>query len=287
MRLSGPLLKGVHSAAWAVALEPLSWWGAGTVSRLRDHADKRLPDYASLAHEMVFITISSCGPSGCNSSTLFEALVDHMMRVYGTNLSLGSLLMLSLHVAPLSRIRSDERVGLTRLSETALREAMSFPMDTFLRGLRRVFPRYSGRMRCWAFPDLWEPFPRESGYSLWYASRIVTAFDPVLSEVREGWRVSRGLAIMLRQRIGCRVPGSEDVDWLYRRACARLGADYLSFRRRGLEKMFEDVRACSEGRWGDVGGSLGSVADIVAMSLFYYRWSCIGETMLYDRAILE
>ncbi len=287
MRLSWPFLRAVHSAAWAVALEPLSWRGAGTVSRLRDHADKRLPDYVSLAHEIAFITMLSCKHPGCVSNDLFETLVDHMMHVYRTNLSLGSMLMLSLHVAPLSRTSSDEDIGPARLSEIALREAMSFSMDSFLRGLRRVFPRYSGRMRCWAFPDLWEPFPGETRYSLWDASRIVTAFDPVLGEVREGWRVSRGLATVLRHRIGCRVPGSGDVDWLYRRACARLGSDYLSFRRRGLERMLEDIRACSEGRLEAVGGSLGSVADIVTMSLFYYRWSCVGETMLYDRAGLE
>lgn len=267
------------AAGAALSLEPLAWRGPGTVSRFRDHEDKGLTSYVALSHRLRYVSDRECRkPLGCRGHHLFRALAEDMIMVFSTNLSLGSLLQLSLHLAPYSRppVHSGDKPNPRRLSERALGEAMMFPFSTFLNTLRVIVPRYAGRLRSWLFPDIGEPWPRDSGLTLWRASRLVSEFDPVFREVYEGWPGARRLALTLVSRVGGRVPSSSDIEWLYREACALMGRDYLAFRRMGVREMSRQVRACAEGRMEEATVSLGSIADVVVMAVFYHlveAWS--------------
>jgi len=273
------------AAAVALALEPTAWLGLGTVSRTRDHPDKKLQDYLILAANAgeAFRALCEGGvpePPGSKLPQLVAAAHKHA----STNLALGSLFLLYYNVVAACAYgeTEPERVA-ERAHSLLLRDSLVWLYDA----LRAARAKHVHPAKSSFWPDVTGPMylleRRKYERSPAAASlKLLSAHDPVLREASEGFPLAKLLASRYVEKAGCRVPGSGDVDFLLLEVCSKR-LDALAFRRLGLERAEALRRECSEGRAPALKPpeeSLGSVADVAALALFYICLKCCEEWLV-------
>ncbi|MEM1619249.1 MAG: triphosphoribosyl-dephospho-CoA synthase [Fervidicoccaceae archaeon] len=269
------------AASIAIALEPTAGTGAGTVSRARDHRDKTLQSYVVLSHLVRSAFEELCEELPKPPGSRLPKIVGEATRAMGSNLAAGSLLLLYYNVAAAchdERVESPAGNGRAALA-LALRDPASILFDV----IREVSPSHVLPSSSSFWPDVRSPLytlerRRFEARPLGLALRLLARRDPVVEELVTAFaRTSRLAEERLSER-GCAVPTSSEIDELYLRVCSKV-EDYLIFRRRGAERARELKEECAKGRLPELSEeeSMGSVADLVAVVLYYVCNECIEE----------
>ena len=260
------------AASIALSLEPTCWEGLGTVSRMRDHSDKKLQDYIVLSHVLkdLFRKLRFVRERPGVIGYMLPGIVECMLRVAGTNLSFGSIFLLYYNVA------ASYITGSSNPDEVAVKAQSLIVQDNpiwYYRALAIVKPSFIRRSKAPLYPDLNDEVDVERffrrGRSFYHLLRL-NINDPVSREAVESFVLTRRTYRDVMRRLECRIPCSSDIDYIHRRlASSRI--DFLVYRRAGFERALELTRSkpLSERE------SMGSIADLTVLTLYYYSLSCM------------
>uniref|UniRef100_A0A7J3ZJD6 Triphosphoribosyl-dephospho-CoA synthase n=1 Tax=Fervidicoccus fontis TaxID=683846 RepID=A0A7J3ZJD6_9CREN len=267
------------AAALAIALEPTGWMGAGTVCRSRDHRDKKMQDYIVASYRVALAFRRLCSsklPKPVGS--LLPAVVSEVHKPFNTNLSLGSLFLLYYNVVAACHDRRvcDIRTNATYAYSLLVSDSLVWLFDS----IRELSPSHVRSSRSPFWPNVKSPLygierERYTGSSSMLALKLLSRHDPIFQEASTAFVHTSKLATEYLRKHGCQVPSSSVIDELFKDLCSNF-VDSLLFRKRGLERALEVMLACKAGSMPkfDSRESLGSIADLVTLVLYYISNEC-------------
>lgn len=196
-------------------------------------------------------------------------VLESILNATGKSLVTGEVFLLYLN-AYTACVHGDKIKNMDDNATLATKLAAERGLTDYLRFLSMSRPSYYGRFSHSFFEKL---DPRRS-FSAAAALAKNIPFDPVIYEALHAFPYTRRLAKEALINKRCSLPTSYDIDEMYRNACARY-IDYLVYRRYGLDAAMKTREDCLSG--ADVSYSLGSIADIVGVALYYYFNECFAN----------
>lgn len=263
-----------ESIALAISIEPTGWGIGGLVSRKRDHSDKTLQDYIYVGYEISEVMIRYAFSFKGNPGKGFFETVKKSMELKRTNMSFGTLFLIYFNVHGF--VTSKSFSGVSALAEKAISLIYTMDPKYYFDALKVVGSSFIGRYSSSLMPSILDSEfifrPRINWRLIDYLK--LNIFDPVASEVVNGFSASINMSKELLRARKCSVPNSNDIDYLLRHFCCKK-IDYLSYRKLGIDKAEQCSRTCcTEGNAPEI-CPLGSLADLVALTLFYYFVECL------------
>ncbi len=263
------------AACLAIALEPTCWRGLGTVSRLRDHSDKKLQDFIALSHVLrpFFEKLASVPERPGSIGFLLPSMTRVMMRLMGTNTSFGSIFLLYYNVA--AAYKTPARKGLREVCIKALSLLLMDDPRWYYTALSVSSPSFTRKTRTTMYPDITDPpdierFFRARGAKQNTLLRL-NMLDPVSREAIEAFVMTSREAEKMLDSMGCRLPDSKLIDELHSLFASKR-IDYLVYRRKGLKRAMDLMKKHSRPIGEEE--SMGSIADLTVLTLYYYLLQC-------------
>jgi len=269
MRANIPVL----SAALAISLEPTGWKGLGTVSREKDHHDKTLQDYILYSHflqedlKKICFNINTLS----NYGKQFYELTKKYMRIFKTNLSFGSLFLIYYNTIAACQIGVNSILEIRKKAYSILLQEDPY---WYYKSLKESNPKFILRYSSSLLPDLttMNLFDRffNKKRNLVELLRL-NVYDPVSREAVESFYNTYVSSLKFHNYLlkkGKIFPDSESIDWLYLYHCNNR-LDFLVYRKMGLSMAKKIKENCNEYQ-AEIKVSMGSIADLVVLSLFYY-----------------
>jgi triphosphoribosyl-dephospho-CoA synthetase len=257
-----------RAIALAIMLEPTGWGISGNVSRTRDHPDKTIQDYIVLGYEMGSKVVEVVKRERGDGSG-FLILVEDMMRMFQTNLAFGEIFLLYLNAFG---AMNEKSLDIDTVAEGGAKLLFSMKLENYMKALRASSPSFIGRFSSSLIPSLTPPLSRNRIDGRVMNFLRLNPFDPVSLEASRGFPFSRSNSKRLLSNLSCRIPNSEDIDFVFRRACCT-HIDFLVYRKRGIEAAEQASKECCFEKTEE---SIGSISDLVALTLFYYFLNCSG-----------
>ncbi len=262
------------AASIAIALEPTCWRGLGTVSRTRDHSDKKLQDYIVLSHlvKPLFRELRRVPERPGKIGFLLPRITECMMSITGTNLSFGSLFLLYYNVA------ASYITGSLNPDEVAVKAQSLIVQDDpiwYYKALCIASVSFTRNSKAPLYPDVNNPVDIERFFKRrrsFHQMLRLNINDPVSREAVESFILARKVYRVILGKLGCRIPCSSDIDYIHR-ILASHRIDYLVYRRVGLERAMQ----LRKGEPSSEKESMGSIADLTVLTLYYYILSCMSK----------
>lgn len=264
--------KPFLAASLAIALESSAWTGAGTVSRFRDLPDKSLQDYMVVSYVFYELTRTSC----MRKKYLLFQLLEKVLEATNKSLATGEIFLLytNAYVACI-----DEGIGdMDANALEATKLVIKTGLEDYLEFLSLHKPSYYGRF----YHSFFAKNRGFTSYSQTTGLAKNIPFDPVINEAMSTFAYTRLRAKEMITKLGCGLPSSTDIDEIYRKICTRY-IDYLVYRKYGLDEAFVAKNRCEKGE--EPNYSLGSIADLVAVTLYYYLNECFAHSSSYLRKL--
>ncbi|MEM0020603.1 MAG: triphosphoribosyl-dephospho-CoA synthase [Fervidicoccaceae archaeon] len=258
-----------RAIALAVMLEPTGWGVALNVSRKRDHDDKKLQDFVVFGYDLGSMIMEKLY-SEDGSGKGFTEIVEEQSKMFGTNLAFGEIFLLYLN--------SYGALFNSSLSPDTAAEggtSLLYTMDpeNYIKAIRISSPSFIGRFSSSIIPSVLQMFEAKERRMRLVDILRLNPFDPVSFETSRGFPYTRSLSASLVKKLSCRIPSSSALDSLFSSLCC-IFTDYLTYRRKGIERAEIASRDCCYSN--SANESLGSISDLVALTLFYYFLKCSG-----------
>lgn len=257
------------AAAYAVMLEPTGWGIAGNVSRAKDHKDKSLQDYIVFGYMFGDWLIEAIKQERGDGSGL-TSIVREAMKRFKTNLAFGEIFLIYMNAFGAIKNRSTEP---DIAAEGGIKLSLNMSANSYIEAIRVSSPSFIGRFSSSLIPSATFFLTSQRDEVKAVHMLRLNVLDPVSIEVSRGFPFSRAISKKLLSRLSCRIPRSEDIDSIFREFCC-IYSDFLVYRKEGID---EAERASKECCLGKTDKSLGSISDIVALTLFYYFLKCCGS----------
>ncbi|AFH43020.1 triphosphoribosyl-dephospho-CoA synthase [Fervidicoccus fontis] len=266
------------SISLSMMLEPTGWGIGGNVSRMKDHLDKTLQDYIYIGFLSGDILIDNILRFNSDLGEGFLKSMKSIIEKTGTNTSFGTVFLIFFNAA--SIILKNKR-DLNEIGEGAFSYLISIKPSIYFKSLMLTNSSFLHRFSSSLYPSLTDVF---TNYEKWDDKKLIdflrlNIFDPVSQEASTCFTNSIREAEKLIKEEHCSIPTSEEIDKLFRSFCCKYN-DYIVYRKYGLERSESCARSCCEGKSPDELCSMGSLSDLVALTLFFYFYKCKSNNIM-------
>jgi hypothetical protein len=252
------------AASLSIAFEATGWKGAGTVSRSRDQPDKTLQDFIVTSVAFQELLRKSC----LTKKYMLLEILKETYALANKNIASGEIFLLYINAYTSCTISDVDTMDKNALEATKLAVKQGLKDYLFFLSLHK--PSFYGRFA----HSFYEKMSTSKTFTEITALAKNIPFDPVITEATTTFPFTRTLAKKLYSKLGCTLPSSDDIDAIYKSLCERY-IDFLTYRKYGLEKAVTAKKKCIAGE--EPGHSLGSIADLVSVVLYYYLNECLAS----------
>lgn len=252
------------AASLSLTLEATGWRGAGTVSRSRDLPDKTLQEFIVTSIAFQELLRKSC----LLKKYLLLDVLEKTYALLNKNIASGEIFLLYINAYSACTNSNVDTMDKNALEATKL--AIKKGLKDYLYFLSLHKPSFYGRFT----HSIYEKIQIAQTYAEVVALAKNIPFDPVITEATTTFPYTRLLAKELYGKLKCMLPNSEDIDSLYKSICKRY-IDFLTYRKHGLEEAIMAKNQCINGE--EPKHSLGSIADLVGVTLYYYLNECFAS----------